>query len=132
MGRGKTVRYYDDAERKLVEEICDLRDRERALINRLKETRTIVAIRGKIKAEHQRRLMNRKALGRDARSPRRPWSMVERIVLAKCALDPEANARTLFAQLQGRRSMDSCDYHLEHFRSMKRSEVEAIANGGAC
>lgn len=51
MGRGKTVRYYDDAERKLVEEICDLRERERALITRLQKTRTIVAIRGKIKAD---------------------------------------------------------------------------------
>lgn len=129
MAYGKLIRYYDDAERKLVEEICDLRDRERALITRLQKTRTIVSIRSKIKAEHQRRLMNRKALGRDARSPRRPWSMVERIVLAKCALDPEANARTLFEQLHGCRSMDSCDYHLYQFRLMKRSEVEAIASG---
>lgn len=146
MANGKLIRYYDDAERKLVEaicdlrvrkrtlvkEICDLRDRERALITSLQKTQTIVEICSKIKAEHNRRRMNRKALGRDARRSKRPWSMVERIVLAKCALDPEANARTLLEQLHGCRSMASCKYHLYQFRLMNRSEVEAIANGEAC
>jgi len=128
MGRGKTLRYADEAEMALVSEICELRIRERQIVGKLLERYTHDQLANRLKVEYQRR---RTAL-ETGEPPKRQWTRSEIATLAGCALDPRADKHTLFRKLFGKRSLESCDRHLYQFRAMKRSDVEALAEQEAC
>ena len=131
MCKGKTIRFFDDEERELVKEFCDLREREHAILETLKKERSNDSIYKKIKAEQRRRCYVRARAG-EIRRKWSPWTTAELAMLAEAALDPKSTVQEVFERLGCKRSFDSVANYLYRLRRMSQQEVRRIANGEDC
>lgn len=131
MCRGKMIRFFNDEERALVNEFCDLREREHVIMETLKKGRSNDSIYKKIKAEQRRRCYVRAHAGEIHRQWS-AWTKAELVTLAEAALDPKSTVQEVFERLGCERSFDSVANYLYRLRKMNQQEVRRIASGEAC